>query len=111
MKDIRSKNLPELIGNYIKAGYDGLHKKHMIKLSKGDYTRTLKIPESQFYHKEKRHHEKLSDDFRKLLDFEDDSYETQERTAIFLDSCTKSELRYLTKIFGRNKLGGYADLF
>ena len=47
-------------------------------------------------------------DFRVLLGAEDGSYEKDERGAIFLDSCTERELKYLTRRFGEKVLGLYA---
>lgn len=64
MIGIRSKDLPKIIEEYIKAGYNLLHKKHMIKYSIKEYKRPLKIPHSQNYYKKKDNKGKqLSFDF------------------------------------------------
>jgi len=63
MEGIRSKDSLEIVGDYIKAGYDLLHKKHMINYAVGVYKRSLKIPGSQDYHK------KQSDKEEKQLSF------------------------------------------
>ncbi len=110
MDEIYSKELHEIVFEYIKAGYNLLHKKHMIKYSSGKYKRTLKIPKSQNYREKIINLKKVEDMFGELLGQEDDNYETQERTAIFLDSCSKAELKHLTKKFGEDKLGLYAKL-
>ena len=104
MRGIHSKSVKEIIGDYIKDGYDLLHKKHMIKFNQGKYKRELKLPESQDCKKNKR----LEDRFNSLLAKEDGSYENSERTSIFLHGCSQNELRYLTKKFGEEVLGGYA---
>lgn len=108
MKGIRSKNLPEIVQDHIKSGIDFLHKSHMIKKAEGTYVRKLKLPQSQDYYKELPGLKQIALDFKQLLDKEDGTYETEERTAIFLDSCSNNELKYLTKRFGHEKLCGYA---
>lgn len=47
--DLYSKTISEIVFDLIKAGYNTLHKRHMIKFAEGEYKRVLKIPESQRY--------------------------------------------------------------
>ncbi len=53
MVGIRAKNLKEIIKDYIKKGYDSLHKIHMIRKAEGIYKRELKLPGSQDYARSK----------------------------------------------------------
>jgi len=59
MQGIRSKNVAEIVEDYIKVGIDFLHKNHMIKKARGDYKRALKLPQSQRYHKKREEKEQL----------------------------------------------------
>ena len=65
MRGIHSADLPSIVKDYIKSGYDSLHKEHMIKYYTGEYKRRLKIPGSQDYHKKQSNKEEkqLSFDF------------------------------------------------
>jgi len=120
----------DLICQFIKKGYDGLHKMHMIKKAEGAYTRGLKIPGSQHYHQERALFTEPSLD-RTLAELfaeedtlhlaaelnggEEDSqhddrlYAISERVGILLDSCSEEQLEQLTRKFGRARLGGYAQ--
>jgi len=112
MAGIRSKSVPEIVQENIKAGYNLIHEKHMIKFAEGEYKRPLKIPESQKHRKsviekERSDLESLASNFQSLLDRNDTSYEHGERIGIFLDGCSSDQLRYLTKKFGHEALAGY----
>lgn len=60
------KTVPEITGIYIKEGIDGLHKLHHVKKAKGEYSRDIKLPESQFYHRDVR--EKQISEYKKELE-------------------------------------------
>jgi hypothetical protein len=112
MAGIRSKSVPEIVQEHIKAGYNFIHEKHMIKYAQGEYKRPLKMPDSQKHRnvtiqKERSALETLASDFESLLLGNDTSYEYEERIGIFLDGCSEDQQRYLTKKFGREALVGY----
>ncbi|MFH1211225.1 MAG: hypothetical protein V1645_04915 [archaeon] len=113
MTGIRSKSVPQIVQEHIKAGYDLIHEKHMIKYAKGEYKRPIKMPESQKHRKstiqkERSALESLASNFQVLLGANDTSYESEERIGMFLDGCSEDQLRYLTKKFGAEALSGYA---
>ncbi len=110
LDDMYEKDVPEIINDLIKTGYDLIHKRHQIKKHTHKYRRPLKLPGSQKYTKENREIHRAGYDFKKLLDIEKESgsEDDQERTAIFLDSLNPKQLKYLERKFGREAIGGYA---
>lgn len=110
MSQVQRKTVVELMFDYIKSGYDWLHRSHMINFNSGKYKRALKIPESQNYRQNMKPFIQAAKRFEELLAREKASgsdYD-QESTAHFLYNCTDEERAYLTKEFGAEPLGGYA---
>ncbi len=108
MQGIRSKEIHEIVQEYVKEGLDFLHRSHMIKKADGVYKRKLKLPESQHYRQKQGDLKEIGAGFQRLLDQNDTSYESEERIGMFLEGCSENQLKYLTKRFGAEALSGYA---
>jgi len=110
--DVEYNHLSEIVGAYVKAGINKLEKVHVLNY---DSKRQLKIPGSQNYHKANYVQERLFSDDSSINDIENllteeaknQNYNLQERIAIKLDSLDKNQLSYLSKKYGKDRLGDY----